>query len=146
MHAVLPVWRLSRSGPGLLALVVVLLPGCRGPTTVITGLVTLDGQPVPQAVLEFFPVSGEGRVSFTKADETGRYRVTVSPTKLSVVVTATKVNGQQKNPYDPDGPLIDRIINYLPSRYGYQEKTTLTVDPVENETRIIDLLLASGAK
>jgi hypothetical protein len=146
MHAVSPVRQFSRSGPGLLALAVVLLTGCGGPATVITGLVTLDGQPVAQAVLEFFPVSGKGRVSFTKADETGRYRVTVSPTKLSVVVTATKVDGQQQNPYDPDGPLIDRIINYLPSRYGYQEKTPLKVDPVENETTTIDLALTSVAK
>jgi len=146
MHAVSPVRQFSRSGPGLLALAVVVLTGCGGPATVITGLVTLDGQPVPQAVLEFFPVSGKGRVSFAKADETGRYRVTVSPTKLSVVVTATKVDGQQQNPYDPDGPLIDRIINYLPSRYGYQEKTPLTVDPVENETTTIELALTSVAK
>lgn len=123
-----------------------LLAGCGRPTTVITGQVTLDGETVPQAALEFFPVSGKGRVSFTKADETGRYHVTVSPTKLSVVVTATKVDGQQQNPYDPDGPLIDRIINYLPSRYAYQEKTPLTVDPVENQTTTIDLALTSVAK
>lgn len=126
--------------------VLLVLAGCGSPATVITGLVTLDGQPVPRATLEFFPVSGKGRVSFTKADDAGRYRVTVSPTKLSVVVTATKVDGQEKNPYDPDGPLIDRIINYLPSRYGYQEKTPLTVDPVENQTTTIDLALTSVAK
>lgn len=130
---------------GLFA-VLLLLAGCGGPTTVITGQVTLDGKTVPWAALEFFPVSGKGRVSFTKADDTGRYRVTVSPTKLSVVVTATKVDGQQPNPYDPDGPLIDRIINYLPSRYGYQEKTPLTVDAVENQTTTIDLALTSVAK
>jgi len=88
-------------------------------------------------------VSGKGRVSFTKADETGRYRVAVFPTKLSVVVTATKVDGQEQNPYDPDGPLIDRVVNALPSRYGYQEKTPLTADPVENETTTIDFALTS---
>ena len=46
MHAVSPVLRFSRSGPGLLALAVVVLTGCGSPATVITGLVTLDGQPV----------------------------------------------------------------------------------------------------
>ncbi len=122
------------------------LAGCGSPATVITGLVTLDGKPVPRAALEFFPVSGKGRVSFTKADDAGRYRATVFPTKLSVVVTAAKVDGQEKNPYDPDGPLIDRIINYLPAQYGYQEKTPLTADAVENQTTTIDFALTSDAK
>jgi FlaG/FlaF family flagellin (archaellin) len=98
MHAVSTVLRLSRSDPGLLAMAVVVLTGCGSAATVITGLVTLDGEPVPQAALEFFPMSGKGRVSFTRADDAGRYRVTVSPTKLSVVVTATKADGQEKNP------------------------------------------------
>lgn len=129
-----------------LVAVVTSFVGCKEPTTTVTGLVTLDGEPVPQAALEFFPVSGKGRVSFTRADDAGRYRVAVSPTILSVVVTATKADGQEKNPYDPDGPLVDRVVNYLPSRYGYQEKTPLTVDPIENVTTTIDLTLTSAAK
>ena len=132
----LPSW--PAVGLCLMALV-----GCGGPQTVITGLVTLDGQTVPNATLEFFPTSGKGRVSFTETDEAGRYRVAVFPTKLSVVITATKFDGQEKNPYDPDGPLIDRVVNALPSRYGYQEKTPLTADPVENETTTIDFALTS---
>jgi hypothetical protein len=56
--------------------------GCGNPATVIEGIVSLDGQPVPNASLEFFPVSGKGRVSFTKTDATGRYRVAVWPTPL----------------------------------------------------------------
>jgi hypothetical protein len=85
-------------------------------------------------------------VSVTKTDDAGRYRVTVSPTKMSVVITATKIDGQEKNPYDPDGPLIDRVVNALPSRYGYQEKTPLTADPVENETTTSDFALTSEPK
>jgi hypothetical protein len=120
--------------------------GCGSRVTMITGLVTFDGQPVPRATLEFFPVSGRGRVSFTNTDDAGRYSVTVSPTTLSVVITAPKVDGQEKNPYDPDAPLIDRVVNYLPALYGYQEKTPLRADPVENQTTTIDFALTSDAK
>lgn len=132
-------------GKVLVSLCVFAFAGCREPQTVITGLVTFDGQPVPQAALEFFPTSGTGRVSVTKTDDAGRYRVTVSPTKMSVVITATKIDGQEKNPYDPDGPLIDRVVNALPSRYGYRDKTPLMADPVENETTTIDFALTSDA-
>lgn len=123
-----------------------MLAGCGRPETVVTGLVTLDGQPVPRAVLEFFPVSGEGRVSVTKADDVGRYRVSVSPSKLSVVITATTIDGQEQNLYNPDGPPIDRLVNVLPSRYGYHEKTPLTADPVEDATTTIDFPLVSAAE
>jgi len=143
MQRLSPSWQPKESVfcSGLAVLLV--LAGCGSPTTVITGLVTLDGQPVPRAALEFFPASGKGRVSFTKADDAGRYRVSVSPTELSVVITATKIDGQEKDPYDPDGPLIDRVVNYLPARYGYQEQTPLTADPVESETTTIDFALTS---
>jgi len=143
MQRLSPSWQPKDSAfcGGLAVLLV--LAGCGSPTTIITGLVTLDGQPVPRAVLQFFPISGKGRVSFTKADDAGRYHVAVSPTKLSVVITATKIDGQEKDPYDPDGPLIDRVVNYLPARYGYQEQTPLTADPVENETTTIDFALTS---
>jgi hypothetical protein len=53
----------------LLPLMTVGLTGCGEATTVITGVVALDGQPIPKATLEFFPVSGRGKVSFAIADE-----------------------------------------------------------------------------
>jgi FlaG/FlaF family flagellin (archaellin) len=145
MHRLSPGWHTKDSAfcGGLAVLLV--LAGCGGPTTVITGLVTLDGQPVPRAALEFCPTSGKGRVSFTKTDDAGRYRVSVSPTEMSVVITATKIDGQEENPYDSEGPLVDRVVNYLPKLYGYEEKTPLRADPVENQTTTIDFALTSSA-
>lgn len=124
--------------------VVVVLVGCGPPATVVTGLVTLDGQPVLNASLEFFPVSGNGRVSFTKTDAYGRYQVAVSPTRLKVVITATKADGKEKHPYDPGGPLVDRVVSALPARYGFQEKTPLVAEPVEGKTTTIDFPLTGS--
>jgi hypothetical protein len=120
-----------------------LFVGCDKPATVITGLVLLDGQPIPNATLEFFPVSGKGRVSFAISDANGRYRVDVSPTKLKVVITATKVDGKQRGTYSGDGLLSDRVVDILPERYGYQEKTPLVAEPVEGKTTTIDFVLES---
>jgi hypothetical protein len=127
----------------LLTLTIVGLAGCGEPATVITGVVTLDGQPVPRATLEFFPVSGRGKVSFTKSDEQGRYLADVSPTKQAVVITAMKVVGKAKNPMAPDGPLVDDLESILPERFGYRDKTPLTADPVAGQTTTIDFALTS---
>lgn len=120
--------------------------GCGNPATVIEGLVSLDGQPVPNASLEFFPVSGKGRVSVTKTDATGRYRVAVWPTPLKVIVTATKIDGKVQDPYGPNGQMMDRVVNALPENYGYQEKTPLTAEPVEGKTTTIDFSLESSGR
>lgn len=126
--------------------VMAVLVGCGPPATVITGSVTLDRQPVPNASLEFFPVSGKGRVSFTKTDAAGRYQLAVSPTPLKVIVTATKIDGTVQDPYGPPGQMMDRVVNALPDVYGYQEKTPLVAEPVEGQTTTIDFPLTSSAK
>lgn len=144
------IFQKTRTSPSSLARVAAALllavAGCGKPTTTITGIVTLDGNPVAGATLEFFPVSGKGLVSFTKTDAAGRYRAVVSPTPLKVIVTATKIDGKERNPFDPDGPPIDRVVSALPERYGFQEKTPLVAEPVEGQTMTIDFPLTSAAK
>lgn len=138
--------RPSASVLRMVAAALIAVAGCGKPTTAITGLVTLDRNPVPNASLEFFPVSGKGRVSVTKTDATGRYRVAVWPTPLKVIVTATKIDGKVQDPYGPDGQTMDRVVNALPENYGYQEKTPLTAEPVEGKTTTIDFSLESSPK
>ena len=41
------------------AVCLALLAGCGRPATVITGVVTLDEEPVPNALIELFPLSGQ---------------------------------------------------------------------------------------
>ena len=126
--------------------VVLTAAGCGRPATVITGVVSLDGRPLQDAGLEFFPVSGKGRVSFARTDAEGRYRATVSPSPQKVIVTALKVDGKQRNPFDPDGPLIDRFVDALPPAYSHQEQTPLVAEPAEGQTKTIDLAITSDAR
>jgi hypothetical protein len=130
----------------IVTLAIVSLTGCGEPATVISGVVMLDGQPVPRATLEFFPVSGRGKVSFTKSDEQGRYLADVSPTKQAVVITAMKVVGKAKNLMAPDGPPVDALESILPEQYSDRGKTPLTADPVEGKTTTIDFALTSSEK
>ena len=59
-----------------------LLVGCgtsTGPNTVpVTGLVTLDGTPVPGAVVTFSPQTADGQAAAGTTDGSGRFELTTS--------------------------------------------------------------------
>lgn len=132
-------------GHGLILVAIIFAGGCGQPQTVLTGLVTLDGKPIPGADLEFFPINGVGRVSFTETDASGRYRVTVTPSALSVTVIAIEVVGKIPDPAFP-GSMIDDARDVFPQQYASHETSPLTADPVEGQTTTVDFPLTSAAK
>lgn len=61
-----------------------VLIGCGGPSTIKTeyveGLLTVDGEPVPDATVQFVPVNeGQGLPAVGMTDERGIYTLTASP-------------------------------------------------------------------
>lgn len=128
----------------ILAIAATFVTGCGRPATEIRGTVTIDGITLPDATLDFFPVSGFGRVTVTKTDAQGRYHTTVSPAKLSVIVLATKVVGQIRD--SSEGGLTDDIRSVVPERYRSHTTTPLVAEPVEGQTTTIDFALALTAK
>ena len=96
-------WRLRR--PIALGLVVVCLvaTGCGPSQTLVTGTVTLDGQPLDQAGLEFHGSGTGGFTGHAFTDANGQYRAKVAAGPLVVVIRATKVVGTQKEPDIPGG-------------------------------------------
>ena len=129
-------------GHELILAAVILAGGCGQPQTVLTGLVTLDGKPIAGANLEFFPINGVGRVSVTETDASGRFRVTVAPSALSVTVIAIEVVGKIPDPAFP-GSMIDDARDVFPQQYASHETTPLTAEPVEGQTTTIDFALTS---
>lgn len=109
--------------------------GCGNRKPVVTGSVTLDGQPVERGAIQFFPASGDGQTAGTVI-ENGRYQTETSPGPMKVVINAPKVVGKRRA-YDdqPDGPMIDVVRESLPARYSDMSKTelTYTVEPGNNE-------------
>lgn len=124
-----------------------LVIGCTSPEppTVLTGTVLLDDQPLPLATMQFFPLSGIGRVSYADADAAGRYRVEVSPTPLSIIVLASDPGGTVEDPSQP-GKLIADRRSLVPLRYRSHKLTPLRADPVESTLTKADIELSSKAR
>ena len=56
----------------LLAVAAVMTAGCgKSDLGAVTGRVTMDGKPLPNAFVEFIPTGGQGSVSYGKTDDNG---------------------------------------------------------------------------
>lgn len=118
--------RVSFITGGLLLAFMATAVGCGRPTATIEGVVTLDGQALPDAMVQFFPSGTEGRTAAVKTDSNGRFSVTVSPHPLRVAISARQVVGQVK---DGDG-MADVLKELVPDRYRDASSSDLSVAPV----------------
>ena len=147
-----------RSRTGACAIVVIwiaALPGCGGnpanypDTAPVTGIVTLDGQPLEGATVSFRPV--EGRSSNSKTDAAGKYELRyVGPVKGAMLGTHRVII--RKEIPDPNyiQPAEDKaegfeptpdLINSLPDRYaGRDSELSAEVKDGEN---VFDFQLTS---
>ena len=117
--------------PGLAAVVgCVVLAGCSGSGKIgkVTGKVTLDGQPLPNATVDFVPVAG-GRPSTAVTDENGEYELkyTVKEDGAEVGEHRVRVSTFEEN----DGKVVRP--EKVPDKYN--RKTTLkkTVESGSND-------------
>lgn len=121
------------------AVLVAAWAGCSRPTR-IDGLVTLDGQPLPGAIVQFFPTGAEGRTAATTTDANGRYATEVSPHPMRAVIRAQKVVGQVK-----DGEsMVDAVTELVPERYRNPGSALLTVEPQAGSVTTADFALTSA--
>lgn len=120
--------------------------GCGNPATTVTGVVTLDGQPISQAAVQFYPANGKGQPAGTTTDGFGRFRATVSPTPQRVVISKREVTGyvEDKNDLVDGGSQV--VEERLPAQYADVTATPLTADPIENKNTKIDFPLTSSGK
>jgi hypothetical protein len=110
------------------ALTLRAVAGCGG-KPVVSGVVKLDGQPLDNGTIQFFPVRGDSQTSGAIIGKDGSYRTQVAPTKMKVVIHSSKVVGQRKK-YEgvADSPVFDNLAEVLPARYSDMNKTELTAD------------------
>lgn len=134
---------------GIDARVLVLLgafaaAGCGARATTVTGVVTLDGETIPEASVQFYPVNGKGQPAGTVTDGSGRYRVAVSPVQQRVVISKREVIGRSRDKTD----LVDGgsaiVEERLPARYARVATTPLIADPVESVTTTVDFAISSS--
>jgi hypothetical protein len=118
--------RLARLLRGLAVVAALGVAGCGGGPAAVSGVVTLDGQPLDGAVVTFTPTAAdEVGGSSGKTDAQGRYTLrTVLGDKAGASVGKHKVavSLYKENPKNPDQAGSERV----PQRYN--QKTELTFD------------------
>ncbi len=103
------------------------------PTAQVSGIVTLDNEPLSGAIVNFQPVGGDnpnvGPGSTGRADENGHFSLTTIHDDPGAVVGTHKVRIYSYSPEsapagDGDaGPIVERV----PHRYNYRSQLTFSV-------------------
>lgn len=111
------------------------LPGCdSGPATgLVEGTVTLDGEPLDQAMLRFQPVNGRGSVGMT--DESGHYKLRFTATTEGAIPGEHRVlitTQRAASGGEGDQPLVPAQEEILPAKYNDATELTATVEPGPN--------------
>jgi hypothetical protein len=129
-----------------LAVVLVAFAGCGARKPIVYGVVTLDGKVLDNGTIQFYPVAGDGQTAGAVLDKEGRYRVEISPTKMKVIISSSRVVRTHKR-YEgvPDSPIDEERAEVLPPHYNDLKKTELTVDPHPGENEV-NFELKSGKK
>jgi hypothetical protein len=100
----------------------------------VSGVVTLDGQPIPGTVVNFQPMAKDGKMpgpgSVGRCDETGRYVLRTINDEPGAVVGTHRVRIYSYSPESPVAQDTDAGLpeEQFPNRYNYGSKLTLEVE------------------
>ncbi|MCC6510442.1 MAG: hypothetical protein IT423_15180 [Pirellulaceae bacterium] len=138
---------LSMVSLGLLSLSMLSLVGCGsdGPKLVeVTGTVTLDGQPVPGAIVIFNPDFPGGSNSLGKTDGQGKYRLEFSQDKKGAMIGKHVVEITTKKIAASDMPDTGEAVSleYVAIPAKYRKRGSLTAE-VTDSRNVIDFALVS---
>ena len=111
----------------------VLTAGCGGPPKAdVKGKVTLDGQPLKDGWIEFFPIDGKGQTAAAIIKD-GEYQAQTSVCMMKVCVNANKVVGKHKAYDTPDSPMIEEVKNMIPAKYNTSSELKAEMKAGPNE-------------
>ena len=141
-----------------IALVLIGIGGCSKPSADLakaSGLVTLDGVPVPEAKIMFHPVAGGARTSYGTTNEKGEFKASTFGMYDGALVghhqvTITKVDTSTQAKVDPKqgymGGGYDQMMApkamaknikpafVIPAKYSVKETSGIEVDVVKGES------------
>lgn len=124
---------------------VVVLGGCLGGAGdqpeigAVTGMITLDGKPVPWAKIYFDPLPG-GRTSTAVSDDNGNYELEYNLTNKGAKVGKHAVRVITRWDPDEDPKLPKGLPERIPKRYHAAGELEFEV---RGEANVIDLQLTS---
>lgn len=117
----------------------VFATGCgEPPKAKVSGTVTLDGKPLENGTISFYPTSNSGQTA-GGGIENGRYTLDASPGEMTVLISANKVVGKHKMFDTPDSPVVDNVVELIPDRYNKTSELKVTLKPGVNEGVNFDL-------
>ena len=114
--------------------------------TSVTGVVTLDGQPLSLAVVAF--VAENGLASGTNTDQDGRYTLNLPKGSASNVVgkCQVRITTERETVRTPDGRLaVPGQAERLPAKYNSQSELSVTIKPGRKNVFNFDLTSESSA-
>jgi hypothetical protein len=124
---------------GRLAYFVIAMPllfaaGCAEETeAVVTGSITIDGEPARTGYIGFTPVDGRGSVNGGKIVD-GKYTAKATIGTVKVDIRVPKVIGEQPTyAGDPNSPMTQITAETLPPKYNDQTELVLEIKPGENK-------------
>lgn len=94
----------------------------------VTGEITLNGEPLTDATVEFLPL--EGRPSSGQTDEAGRYSLSYNDTVKGAVIGSHLVRittARERSGGEGDQPLIEARPEIVPAKYNDQSELSAEV-------------------
>lgn len=127
---------------GVLALGVIalaLVAGCGGQQKAhVSGTVTLDGVPIENGSIQFYPAGGPGQTAGAGI-ENGKYQLDASVGEMTVTINASKVVGKHKLYDTKDSPEVNTIKELVPAEYNTTSTLKVTLKPGQNDNVDFDL-------
>lgn len=129
---------------GILSICVVLA-GCGSRSQLeigrVSGTVTLDGQPLPNAKVKFSPTA-QGRGSYASTDASGRYNLYYTYDQHGALIgehTVT-INSEKSNDESPKDPLLPGAYNAQTKLKAHVKEGSNTIDfPLSSNGQIPSL-------
>ena len=126
------------------AVVTVISAGCGSdgpPMGTVSGTVTLDSQPLPNALVQFTPMDVNGAPSYGRTDDDGDYELQFSINREGAYLGKHRVIIRPiDDEEDEDGvPIASDVV--IPARYNSESELTTVVEAGSNT---LDFDLASN--
>ncbi|MDR1480973.1 MAG: hypothetical protein LBJ00_18775 [Planctomycetaceae bacterium] len=102
----------------------------------VSGVLTLDGSPLPDATINFAPVDGQGLNSMGSSDSSGKYVLYYADGKSGAIPGKYKVTATTAQP-------MENIPESVPEKYLDFSTTTLEFE-IKSGNNTIDLKLTSN--
>ncbi len=109
----------------------------------VQGTVTMDGKPLPAAVIMFVPQ--KGRPSASETDANGKYTLEFSAGRKGAIPGINRVEiNTARLAYEKDGKQYPAVKESVPAQYNRNTELEFNVEP--GKTNIANFDLKSGGK